>query len=386
MPRWVLHVDMDEFYVAVERLDNPSLRGKCVLVGGDANSRGVVSTASYEARKFGCHSAMPMATALKHCPHAIVLPVRMERYAEVSLKVFDIFHRFSPIVEPVSIDEAFLDISGCERLHGPATKVAYDIQRAVRDEVGLACSIGIAPNKFLAKIASDLEKPFGMVLINEETIHKTLDPLPVTKMWGVGKTTARRLEEINIHTIGQMRKADPALLTDQLGDLGELLLGLAAGIDARPVLPASRTRSFSAEETFATDVDDLQILRNVLFQQVEHIASRLRRGELKARTITLKLRRGENFQTLTRSRTLLKATNTTEAFWAGADELLNIWAGESLEPLRLLGFGVSQLVGIDGEQLELFVDEATDKAGTLDATLDAINDRFGQAAIRRAGV
>jgi DNA polymerase-4 len=386
MPRWVLHVDMDEFYVAVERLDNPSLRGKCVLVGGDANSRGVVSTASYEARKFGCHSAMPMATALKHCPHAIVLPVRMERYAEVSLKVFDIFHRFSPIVEPVSIDEAFLDISGCERLHGPATKVAYDIQRAVRDEVGLACSIGIAPNKFLAKIASDLEKPFGMVLINEETIHKSLDPLPVTKMWGVGKTTARRLEEINIHTIGQMRKADPALLTDQLGDLGELLLGLAAGIDARPVLPASRTRSFSAEETFATDVDDLQILRNVLFQQVEHIASRLRRGELKARTITLKLRRGENFQTLTRSRTLLKATNTTEAFWAGADELLNIWAGESLEPLRLLGFGVSQLVGIDGEQLELFVDEATDKAGTLDATLDAINDRFGQAAIRRAGV
>ncbi len=386
MPRWVLHVDMDEFYVAVERLDQPSLRGKCVLVGGDANSRGVVSTASYEARKFGCHSAMPMATALARCPQAIILPVRMERYAEVSLKVFDIFHRFSPVVEPVSIDEAFLDISGCERLHGPATKVAYEIQRTIRDEVGLTASIGIAPNKFLAKVASDLEKPFGMVQITPETIHKTLDRLPVTKMWGVGKTTARRLEAINIHTIGQMRQADPDLLTGCLGDMGELLLELAAGIDARPVISDGRSRSFSAEQTFATDVDDLQVLRSVLFQQVEQVASRLRRSELKARTITLKLRHGETFQTLTRSRTLPKATDTTEAFWALADELINIWAGESLEPLRLLGFGVTQLVGIDGEQLELFTNDADERAGTLDSTLDAINDRFGHTTIHRAGV
>jgi DNA polymerase-4 len=385
MPRRVIHIDMDEFYVAVERLDDATLRGQCVLVGGNPDTRGVVSTASYEARKFGCHSAMPMRQALTLCPHAIVLRPRMERYAEVSLQIFDIFQRFSPDVEPLSIDEAFLDVTGCERLHGPAQKIAYLIQKALRDELGLTASVGVANNKFLAKLASDLEKPSGMTILTDKNLRQKLDPLPVSKMWGVGPVLAARLKGIGITTIGQLHRAPLALLEGAAGNQAAGLQALASGIDERPVVRDSAARSISTEETFAEDLTDLDALRQVLLPQVEQIASRLRRAELRARTITLKVRTSD-FQTHTRSKTLPRAASTTERLWKIADALLKEWAGAEAPPVRLIGIGTSQFVGIDGAQLELFTDAEEKQDESLDATLDAINDRFGQQTVRRAGV
>ena len=385
MARRVIHVDMDEFFVAVERMENPSLRGKCVLVGGDPKGRGVVSTASYEARKFGCHSAMPMATAVRLCPDAVILPPRAGRYREVSRRIFDIFERYSPTVEPLSIDEAFIDVTGCERLHGPAQKVAYEIQRAIRDELGLSASIGIAPNKFLAKLASDLQKPAGMVLITERTVHTVLDPLPVAKLWGVGQATAARLGQLNITTIGQLRKTDVDLLRGQLGEVGEHLWQLASGIDDRPVVPDSRAKSISSELTFAEDVDDVEELRRVLLGQAELVARRLRRHELRTRTVTLKLRTGD-FETLTRSKTLPSPASGTEDIWRAAEALLATWAaGEEKRPLRLIGVAAAQLVGIGGEQMELFEDPKANKQRRVDKAVDKIVDRFGADAVGRAG-
>ncbi len=384
MARRIIHVDMDEFFAAVEKVDNPSLRGKCVLVGGDPKGRGVVSTASYEARQFGCHSAMPMAMAARLCPQAVILPPRMERYAEVSRQMFDIFYRFSPTIEPLSIDEAFIDVTGCERLHGPAQKVAYEIQRAVRDELSLSASIGIAPNKFLAKLASDLQKPAGMVLITEQTAHAILDPLPVNKLWGVGQATAKRLAQLNIATVGQLRRADSSLLTQQLGDVGEHLQDLASGIDDRPVLPDSRAKSISAEQTFAEDIDDVAELRRVLLGQVELVARRLRRHELRAKTVTLKLRTG-NFETLTRSRTLPGPVSGTDDVWQAAETLLSDWADRRHQPLRLIGVSATQLVGIGGLQMSLFESDTEKKSRRIDKAVDKIVDRFGKSAVTRAG-
>jgi len=384
MARRIIHVDMDEFFVAVEKLDKPSLRGKCILVGGDPKGRGVVSTASYEARQFGCHSAMPMVTAVELCPSAVVLPPRMNRYMEVSRQIFEILDRFSPAVEPLSIDEAFIDVTGCERLHGPAQKVAYRIQRAIRDELGLSASIGIGPNKFLAKLASDLQKPAGMVLITEKTVHVILDPLPVSKVWGVGPSAIAQLARLNIATIGQLRRADVELLRGQFGEAGEHFWQLANGIDDRPVVPDSRARSISSEQTFADDVGDMKELRRVLLGQVELVARRLRQHGLRAKTVTLKLRTGD-FETLTRSRTLPGPVSSTEGLWQTVEELLTIWAQEELRPLRLIGVAGSQLVGIGGVQMSLFESEAERKHRRVDKAVDKIVDRFGVGAVGRAG-
>ena len=385
MARRVIHVDMDEFFVAVERMENPSLRGKCVLVGGDPKGRGVVSTASYEAREFGCHSAMPMATAVGLCPSAIILSPRPDRYREVSRRIFDIFERYSPTVEPLSIDEAFIDVTGCERLHGPAQKVAYEIQRSIRDELGLSASIGIAPNKFLAKLASDLQKPAGMVLITEQTIHTILDPLPVNKLWGVGQATAARLAQLSIATIGQLRRTDIDLLRRELGEAGEHLWELANGIDDRPVVSDSQAKSVSSERTFAADVEDVEELRRVLLGQVELVARRLRQHDLRARTLTLKLRTGE-FETLTRSRTLPEPVSGTDAMWRTVEELLTAWAdSDKKQPLRLIGVATSQLVGAGGEQMALFESDREKKQRRVDKAVDTIVDRFGTGAVGRAG-
>jgi len=385
MARRVIHVDMDEFFVAVERMGNPSLRGKCVLVGGDPKGRGVVATASYEAREFGCHSAMPMATALGLCSDAIILSPRPDRYREVSRRIFGIFERYSPAVEPLSIDEAFIDVTGCERLHGPAQKVAYEIQRSIRDELGLSASIGIAPNKFLAKLASDLQKPAGMVLITEQTVHTILDPLPVNKLWGVGQATAARLAQLNVATIGQLRRTDIDLLRRQLGEAGEHLWELANGIDDRPVVPDSQAKSISSERTFAEDVEDVEELRSVLLGQVELVARRLRQHDLRTRTVTLKLRTGE-FETLTRSRTLPGPVSGTDDIWRAAEGLLAAWAdSDKKQPLRLIGVAASQLVGAGGEQMALFESDREKKERRVDKAVDTIVDRFGTGAVGRAG-
>ena len=383
--RRILHVDMDEFFAAVEKLDNPDLRGKPILVGGDPAGRGVVSTASYEAREFGCHSAMPMAIAVRRCPDAVIIRPRHERYVEVSRQIFDIFERFTPLVEPLSIDEAFLDVTGSERLHGSAETIARKIQKTIHDELGLAASLGVAPNKFLAKLASDLEKPNGLTIITEESVHDVLDPLPVTKLWGVGKRAAAELDRLSIRTIGQMRAIDPDLLKRRFGNAAaDHFIQLAAGIDDRPVTADGQAKSIGQEITFAQDVGELTELRDVLLQQTEQVARRLRRAGLKARTVTLKLRTSD-FTTRTRSQTFGEATDLTDNLWQAAKGLLEAWARLELAPLRLIGVTASQLTGVAG-QLSLF-DQGEDRAKMrrIDETVDRIVERFGNDAVHRGG-
>ena len=381
MARQILHVDMDEFFAAVEKLDDPSLRGRCLLVGGDPNARGVVSTASYEAREYGCRSAMPMATALRLCPRAVVLPVRGRRYRQVSERVFELLGRYTPLVEPLSIDEAFLDVTGCERLFGGAEAIARSIKRDVRDEIGLPASVGVAPNKFLAKLASDLRKPDGLVVITEENMRATLEPLPVSRLWGVGPAAEKRLERLNVQTIGQLRAVPLERLTDAFGQAGEHFHRLARGLDRRPVVPDSRAKSISQECTFAVDVADAEQLRDVLVEQVEQVSRRLRRQGLKARTVTVKLRTGD-FTTHTRSATLDDPTDLTGEIRRDTERLLSAWLGRHRRPLRLLGVGVSGLIR-QGGQLPLFGRAQRDREQRLDRTLDDIARRFGDGAVRR---
>jgi DNA polymerase-4 len=381
MARQVLHVDMDEFFAAVEKLDNPSLRGKCILVGGEPAARGVVSTASYEARAYGCRSAMPMATALRLCPHAVLLPVRGERYRQVSERVFEILGRYTPLVEPLSIDEAFLDVTGCERLFGGGEQIARSIRRDIRQETQLTASVGVAPNKFLAKLASDLHKPDGLVVITEENLHETLDPLPVGRIWGVGAAAEERLKRLGVQTIGQLRAVPLATLTQTFGQAGEQFHRLARGLDKRPVVPDSRAKSISQECTFPVDLCDAEALRDVLLEQVEQVSRRLRRSGLNARTVTLKLRTGD-FTTYSRSATLAGPTHLTQEVWQQADALLAAWLAKRPRPLRLLGVAVSQL-SRHGGQLSLFDHPRRQKQQCLDEALDGIARRFGEEAVHR---
>jgi len=385
MTRRILHVDMDEFFAAVEKLDNPDLRGKCLLVGGSPTGRGVVSTASYEARKFGCGSAMPMATALRLCPHAIVLPVRGGRYRQVSEDVFAIFERFTPAIEPLSIDEAFLDVTGCERLLGPPERIAADLKRAIRDEIGLTASVGVAPNKFLAKLASDLEKPDGLTVITEENMRDVLDALPISRMWGVGPAAGKQFASLGVKTIGQLRDTPLETLKRVFGDAGaDHFYRLSRGLDDRPVTADGQAKSIGQETTFAQDVEDLDELRRILLQQAEQVSRRLRKHELKARTVTVKLRYGD-FTTLTRSTTLREAVHTTDGIWKAAAGLLGVWAKRDFQPIRLLGVTATQLVDARGGQMSLFTPPAEAKQRDLDRAVDRIADRFGPDALRRAG-
>ncbi|MFP4355395.1 MAG: DNA polymerase IV [Phycisphaerae bacterium] len=382
MQRVILHVDMDEFFAAVEKLDNPRLIGKPLLVGGDPSGRGVVSTASYEARRFGCGSAMPMSQALRRCPHAIVLPVRGKRYAAISREIFAVFHHFTPAVEPLSIDEAFLDLTGSRKLLGPPEKVARKIKDRIRRRIGLTASVGVAPNKFLAKLASDLDKPDGLTVIRPDQVHQILDPLPVKKLWGVGPAAEKKLTRLGLHTIGQVRSVPARFLRDRLGELGEHISRLAAGQDERPVVRDSAAKSIGQETTFAQDIDDLQILRDVLLGQVQQVARRLRAQDRFARTVTLKLRTGD-FATMTRSHTFQDAVDSTEELFRAAAELLEDWAGRALEPLRLLGVTAGNLQGRANRQLSLFASKTSRRNSRLDAAMDQIAEKFGPGAIRR---
>jgi DNA polymerase IV len=386
MSRRILHVDLDEFFAAVEKLDNPRLRGLPLLVGGSPEGRGVVSTASYEARKFGCRSAMPMRVAMRLCPQAVVLPVRPQRYKDMSERVFAILDRFTPLIEPLSIDEAFLDVTGSERLCGPAEQIARDIKDAIRQELALTISVGVAPNKFLAKLASEMHKPDGLTIIHACDLPGALDAIAIERMWGVGPTGADKLHALGLSTFGDLRLADAAALTAAVGSWGAELQKLAAGLDDRPVTPDSQAKSISAEQTFAQDVADLDELRRVLLDEVEHVARRLRRHGLSARTITLKLRYGD-FTTLTRSATDREPTDVTEQLWKRAQKLFAHWAERCPGALRLLGFGASNFRRRgDGMQMSLFEDPDQTRQRQLDATVDAIAQRFGPAALRRGKV
>jgi len=375
---------MDEFFAAVERLDNPALAGKPIIVGGSAQGRGVVSTASYEARAFGVHSAMPMVQAVRRCPQAVFLPVRMARYAELSRRVFDLFEQFTPLIEPLSIDEAFLDLSGTERLHGPAVEAARRLRATIREQTGLVASVGVAPNKFLAKLASDLEKPDGLTVITPDNVDAVLTPLGVRKLWHVGPKTAEQLERLGIATVGQLRAASVEWLRARFGEIGEGVWQLAWGRDARPVTPDAEARGLGSEQTFAEDVADSESLRMVLLGQVEQVAGRLRRHDLRARTVVLKLRTGD-FVTRTRSRTVAEPTCLTDELWAAARGLFDEWAARTFRPLRLLGMAATNLDRPDGRQLSLFDHPHQRRGGRLDRAVDAIRNRFGPDALRRGG-
>ncbi|MAE65442.1 MAG: DNA polymerase IV [Phycisphaeraceae bacterium] len=378
--RCIFHVDMDGFFAAIEQLDRPELRGKPVLVGSD-RPRGVVSTASYEARRFGCHSAQPMVVAKRRCPDAIVVPVRGARYREASRQVFAVFDEFTPLVEPLSIDEAFLDMTGSRRLFGPERGTAERIKRRIVETTGLTASVGIAPNKFLAKLASDLEKPDGLTIIRAEHVHEVLDPLPVTKIWGVGPATAARFESMGIRTIGQLRRLEPAHLRAQFGRDGDHYHRLASGRDRRRVVPDSAARSVGHEQTFERDIADPEYIRFVLLEQVEQVARRLRRHGLFARGLTVKIRYGA-FQTITRSATLEHPTQDGDELWQAARSLFDQWASASFSPVRLIGASAASLSS-GPDQMELFGGAQRQRRGRLDAAKDEIKERFGGKAIRR---
>lgn len=382
--RRIIHVDMDAFYASVEQLDHPELRGQAVIVGGNPKARGVVSAASYEARRFAVHSAMPMARAIRRCPHAKILPVRMERYAEVSQVIHAIFEQYTPLVEPISFDEAFLDVTGSVNLFGSAEEIGRAIKNEIHGQTQLTASVGIAPNKFLAKLASDLKKPDGFIVIDEQHKQAILDPLPTGRIWGVGKITEKALRAHGIDTIGQLRRHTPEQLQAIIGHGAEELLRLAHGDDDRPVEPDRERKSLSSEQTFATDVSDAGVLSSVLLGEVEEVAQRLRRRRLKARTVTLKLRYGD-FRTITRSETLSEATNLTQPLWQAAERVFRHWQLRSAGPLRLLGFAASALEGESEGQRLLFSDPREAKLKSLDEAVDRIRGRYGKNAVRRGG-
>lgn len=380
MPRAILHIDMDAFFASVEQRDNPALRGKPVLVGGDG-PRGVVAAASYEARAFGCHSAQPTAIAKRLCPQAVIVSGRHADYKAVSRQVFDILQRFSPLIQPISIDEAFLDVTGSTKLFGPPDDIARQIRELVRQETELTCSVGVAPNKFLAKLASDMDKPDGLTVIDPQRIQQTLDPLPVTKLWGVGPSAERSLARLGVRTIRDLRSIPLETLRARMGEHGEHLHALARGIDDRPVRIDREAKSISHEHTFPADLGNPDEVRALIARQAQDVASRLRKHKRFARSVTIKVRFGD-FETITRSTTLDRQTDETRAIHDAARALFDTWA-QSFRPVRLIGVGVSQLTDAPAAP-GLFDEQDSTKSRAVDRLSDTIADKFGKDAITRA--
>ena len=381
-PTQIIHVDMDAFFASVEQLDNPALKGKPVIVGGRPGGRGVVSAASYEARAFGVHSAMPLKTALRLCPQGIFLPVRFARYGEISKHIREIFHRYTPMVEPLSSDEAFLDVKGSEGLFGSAETIGRKIKEEILNETGLTASVGLGPNKFLAKLASDLRKPDGFVVITLDKIREILDPLPVSRLWGVGKKAELRLHALGYKTIGQIAAANPKALEMAFGPSAIHLWELAQGIDFRVVTPDRLAKSLSADITFSEDIEDEEVLGEKLLDLVEHLGSRLRKKEIKAAVIEVKLR-SSDFETRSVSKSLLEPMNETMLLWGEAKALLQKLLKFDLLPARLISVGAVRLVRPGEIQGGLFDTKIIKKQGEIDRTLDAIKAKFGSESIGR---
>ncbi len=377
----IIHVDMDAFYASVEERERPELVGRPVIVGGTPEGRGVVAAANYVVRKFGVHSAMPTSTALRLCPQAIVIPPRHAFYAEVSGQIRRILDSYTPLVEPLSLDEAFVDVTGCEPLFGSAVKIAKEIKHTIRQRLRLVASAGVAPNKFLAKIASDLRKPDGLVVVEPSAVQAFLDPLPIGRLWGVGRVTAEELKRIGISTIGQVRTTPLPVLQQQFGKAGEHFWRLAQGIDDRKVIPDREAKSISHETTFAIDLTDLEVLRAKLLELVEQVGWRVRQHDLRGRTVQLKVRFA-NFHTITRETTLDKPTNITREIWEAATGLLEN-CGLGTQRVRLLGVGLGGFAASHAVQLSLFPDEGRQKQTQLDQVADLIRDKFGGKALHR---
>ncbi len=376
--RDILHVDMDAFYASVECLDRPELVGKPVIVGGVGN-RGVVSAASYEARHYGVCSAMPIFKARKLCPDGIYLPVRMQRYKQISQHIMEILRGYSPVVEQASVDEAYLDITGTAKLLGRPEAIAKNIKYSILKKIGLTCSVGIAPNKFLAKIASDLQKPDGLVIIDESEVREFMLRLPVKKIPGVGAKTLDVLEKHDIQTASDILQFPENFWTDLLGKAGKKLVDHARGIDHSPVLSDSEPKSFSAEKTFSHDVSNMIELKKYLLVHAERVGKDLRKRKYMGRTITLKIKFAD-FKTATRSQTFNVPTSSTATIFEKASDLLD---GLKIDrKIRLVGVGVSNLTR-GARQLALFTNRKIEKQEKLDRVIDRIRDEFGNEIIKR---
>ncbi len=380
MSRAILHVDMDAFFASVEQRDNPDLRGKPVIVGAGPHERGVVSAASYEARKFGVHSAMPSRTAYRLCPQGVFVHPHMHKYSEASRQIMKILESFTPLVQPVSVDEAFLDVSGAVKQFADAVKIGRRIKDEIRRQTKLTASVGIAPNKFLAKLASDLNKPDGLTLITEEDKVTILGPLPVSKIWGVGKVTEKRLCELGIKTIGDLQQFPLDDLRRLIGNVAEHLHALAQGEDNREVVTEEETKSISSEHTFDRDTADLNQIKKCLLEQCDEIGTRLRSEHLAARTVQLKLRYAD-FTTLTRSKTLPAPTQDEMTIYQVGERLL---AAEQIRGrrIRLIGIGGSNLVLPTEMQTDLF-DQTPQKRARLAKAVDELRGKLGAGAIKR---
>lgn len=381
----ILHIDMDAFYAAVEQRDHPELKGKPVIVGGSPESRGVVSTASYEARRFGVHSAMPMAEAVRLCPHGVYLPVNMKQYRAVSAQLMDIFRRFTPDVEAISLDEAFLDVTGSQKLFGPAEEIGRRIKMSIAEELHLTASVGLSYNKFLAKLASDMEKPDGFTILWQENLAQRVWPLSVRRMMGVGEKTAQLLEGMGVRTIGQLARLDGGLLQHLLGKQGMLIHQLANGIDNRKVEAVREHKSVGREVTFPQDINQRDQLETVLFTLTDDVCHTLRENRLKGKTVSIKIRYPD-FRSITRAVTLSQYTANFEPVFAAAQNLMAQHYKDDTA-IRLLGVTVSNLKK-DAEiveQQDLFADQvAIEKQEELNKVLDKINGKYGGNTLRRA--
>ena len=376
----IIHLDMDAFYPSVEVLDNPALKGKPVIVGG-SKERGVVSSASYEARKFGIHSAQPIAKAKRLCPGGIFLPVRMSRYQEISKQVFGIFHRFTPLVEPISIDEAFLDVTDSIRLFGQPGNIAKKIKQIILTETGLTISAGVAPSKFVAKIASDIDKPDGLTVVHPDDVRDFLDPLPVKKMWGVGKVSQRLLSRLNIHNFRDLRQTPVKVLEKKFGKHGVKIHLLAMGVDERDVIPDHDVKSIGHEQTFLKDIISLDTVQKELLALGNKVARRMRHKGLKGKTITLKVKYSD-FVQITRSATLPKSTDDGSEIYSVACRLLKK-TEVTKKPIRLLGISLSQLSCLGaGTQLSLFdQDRSSQERQRLNTVLDSLYEKYGDKSV-----
>ncbi len=371
---------MDAFYASVEQRDHPELAGKPLVVGGNPQERGVVAAASYQARKFGIRSAMPSRTAVKLCPELIFVPMRMPHYAEISKQINNIFLRYTPLVEPLALDEAFLDVTGSEPLFGGAKTIATLIKNEIHSELELTASIGVAPNKFIAKIASDLEKPDGFVTVYPP-FEPFLDPLPVRRLWGIGQVSERKLHAVGIHTIGAFRNADAAVLNRCVGNATDHLLKLARGEDDRQVVPKRPAKSISRETTFTVNVKDIEKLESTLLKLTEDVAARLRNKNLAARTIGIKLR-DSNFKTVTRSQSQTLPTNITREIWKIARTLLHRAFGEKVE-VRLIGIQTSSLENTATDSAVLLSNPEHYRQKKIDQVVDDLNQKFGKSKVHR---
>ena len=383
VPRTILHADLDAFFASVEQLDNPALRGQPVLVGG-RSGRGVVAAASYEARTFGCRSAMPMSRALSLCPHAMVAPPRFERYSELSHRFMDILGRFSPLVEALSVDEAFVDVTGSRLLHGDGPAIARAIRTATSTELGLTVSVGVGPNKFVAKLASDMDKPDGLTVAPDapDDLAAWLQPLGIERMWGVGPKSLPHFHAAGVRTFGELQRMDPGKLRTALGDHALGMRERAFGRDDRQVETEHERKGVGHETTFGEDVTDPEAVVDVLHGLTESACRRLRASGGTTRRITVKIRFGD-FETITRSCTLDAETDSTLAVLAAAKDLFRRWAARDFVPVRLVGVRLERTEAGEEAPASLFADVQDERHRTIDRVADAIERKFGKGIVGR---